>query len=362
MIKKSTTVSKFAEMVKAEPNLIQVLKPGELTKALFIKKTSRSAFFEIGAVATGIVYGTEFLNAKKIIEGLKLGDEITAKITDLENEDGYIELSISEAGKQKAWTGIRDLQEKGEIITLKISGANSGGLIATINNLSAFLPVSQLSNENYPRVNDGDRSKILEELKKFIGKEIKIKILDVDPRKNKLIISEREISNENVKELLVKYKAGDTIDGVISGVADFGAFIRFTDNPEIEGLIHVSEIDHKIVDNPKEVLKIGEAVKAQIVEIKEGRVFLSLKSLKANPWDHVEKKYKIGQEIEGTVYKFNPFGAFINIDNEIQGLIHVSAFDGNIEDMKSKLIVGQKYKFVIELIKPAEKRLILKMK
>jgi len=362
MTKKTVIISKFAELVKNEPNLIQILKPGELIQATFLKRTSRQAFFELGPIGTGIVYGVEFLNARKTIEDLKLGDRVTAKVLDVENEDGYVELSISEAGKQKAWGGIKKLQESGEIISVKITGANSGGLIANMNNLSAFLPVSQLSNENYPRVTDGDKNKILEELRKFMGKNLNVKILDVDPRKNKLIISEREITNENVRELLNKYKTGDIIDGVISGVADFGAFIKFTDNPEIEGLIHVSEIDYKIIDNPKEILKIGEAVKAQIVDIKEGRVFLSLKSLKQNPWENINEKYKVNDVVEGTVYKFNPFGAFINLSDGIQGLIHISMFDGDIEEMKGKLQVGQKYKFVVELVKPEEKRLILKMK
>ncbi|OGY69516.1 MAG: hypothetical protein A2586_00350 [Candidatus Harrisonbacteria bacterium RIFOXYD1_FULL_40_9] len=361
-IKKIATLSQFAQLIKGEPALVQILKVGELISVTFLERTSREAYFEIGNIGTGIIFGTELLNARKLIEELKVGDSLTAKIVSLDNGHGYVELSISEAGKQKAWQVIKELQEKGEIITVKIGGANSGGLTTIINNIPAFLPVSQLSNENYPRVNDGDRAKILEELRKFVGRDLKAKIIDVDARKNKLIISEREISDQNVKELLGKYTAGQIIDGVISGVADFGAFIRFTDNPAIEGLIHVSEIDHKIVENPKEVLKIGEAVKVQILEIKEGRVFLSLKALKPNPWDKVADKYKVGAEIEGVVYKFNPFGAFINLDNEIQGLIHVSLFGGSIEEMKKKLTVGQKYTFIIELVKPTEKRLILKLK
>ena len=119
------------------------------------------------------------------------------------------------------------------------------------------------------------------------------------------IVFPEGLAENSFPELLNKYKVGDVIDGVISGVADFGAFIRFIDNPEIEGLIHVSEIDYRIIDNPKEILKIGEAVKAQIVDIKEGRVFLSLKSLKHNPWEDATEKYKVHDLVDGIVYKFN---------------------------------------------------------
>ena len=187
-----------------------------------------------------------------------------------------------------------------------------------------------------------------------------MKILDLNLRTDKLIFSEKEITNQNVKEKLNKYKAGDIIEGMISGVADFGAFIKFVDEPEIEGLIHISEIDHKLIENPKEILKVNDQVKAKILEIKDGRVTLSLKALKADPWDKVAEKFKEGSDIEAKVIRFNPFGAFVALDPEIQGLIHVSEF-GSVDEMKLKLKEGEMYKFHIESVKPQEKRIILKL-
>lgn len=354
----------FADFVKNDSTLLRIPREGEVVEGILIEKKPRRAYFDLGSLGTGIVYGREYINAKETIKGLNPGDKVGAKISTAQDEDGYIELSLGAAHEEKQWGGIQEYKETGEVITVKITGANSGGLIANINNLKAFLPVSQLSNEHYPRVTSGDNQKeaILKELKKFTGQDLRVKVIDVNPRGEKLIISEREISDENVKELLKKYEVGTIVDGIVSGVADFGAFVKFVDNPSIEGLIHISELDHKLIENPKEVVKVDETVKVKIIDIKDGRVFLSLKALKSDPWSLVGEKYKEGTDVTGRVKKFNPYGAFIDLgDGEIQGLIHVSEFGGT-EEMKKAIEIGKDYDFVITMAKPEEKRLLLKLK
>ena len=355
------TDSAVAQLMKSSPDFAAVVREGDLVSGQLLRRTPRAVYFDLGKFGTGVVYGVELVNAREVLKNLEDGDVMTAKVVDAENEDGYVELSLAEAGKQKSWQAIKELYEKGEDLAVKITGANSGGLMAEVEGLKAFLPVSQLSNEHYPRVDDGDKSKILEELKKFIGQELRIKILDFNLRSDKLILSEKEITSQNVKEKLSKYKTGDVIDGIISGVADFGAFIKFADNTELEGLIHISELDHKLIENPKEIVKVNDQVKAKILEIKDGRVTLSLKALKADPWLQVGERYKEGTDISGKVLRFNPFGAFVSLDPEIQGLIHVSEF-GSVEEMKAKLREGQAYTFHIESVKPQEKRITLKLK
>ena len=357
-VKKSN--SPLAQLLK-NTSALNIIKSGDLVEGIMIQKVQKSAYFDLGPFGTGIVYGAEFANASAILKGLNPGDKVSAKVIDPENDNGYNELSLAEAGLEKSWETIKELKEKGEILSAKIVGANSGGLLTEVNNLKAFIPVSQLAHDHYPRVDDGDKAKILDELKKLVGQELKVKVIDFKPRVNKLILSERETVQENTQELLNKYKAGDLVDGIISGVADFGAFMKFADNPQIEGLIHISELDHRLIENPKEIVRLGDAVKAKILEIKEGRVWLSLKALKTDPWAQVALKYSTGQEISGTVSRFNPFGAFISLDPEIQGLIHVSEF-GSVEEMQKQLEVGKSYPFKIELVKPEEKRIILKMK
>jgi len=354
----------FADFVKNDSTLLKLPREGEVLEGILIEKKPRRAYFDLGVLGTGIVYGREYLNAKETIKGLNPGDKVSAKISAAQDEEGYVELSLGAAHEEMQWSNVQELKESGEVITLKITGANSGGLIADINNLKAFLPVSQLSNEHYPRVASGENQKeaILKELKKFSGKDLRVKVIDANPKNEKLIISEREITDENVKELLKKYAVGAIIEGIVSGVADFGAFVKFVDNPAIEGLIHISELDHKLIESPKEVVKVNDAVKVKIIDIKDGRVFLSLKALKADPWIMVAEKYKEGAEVAGRVKKFNPYGAFIDLGNgEIQGLIHVSEFGGT-EEMKKTIEVGKDYNFIISVVRPEEKRLLLKLK
>ena len=354
-------LSPLGQIIKEESNLLSFLKEGDLVEAVLIDKISRAAYFDLAKSGTGIVYGAELMNAKNIIKKMEVGDKINAEIIELENEDGYVELSLSGAHKQQSWQDLKELKEKDEIVAIKILGANSGGLIASLKEIKAFIPVSQLSNEHYPRVDNSDKGKILEELRKLVSEELNVKILDINTRTGKLILSEKEAIQENIKELVNQYKVGDVIEGIISGTADFGAFVRFVDNPAIEGLIHISELDHRLIDNPKEIVKIDESIKAEITEIKDGQISLSLKALKSNPWDAASKNFKEGQEVSGTIYKFVPFGAYINLGHDLQGMIHITEFGGQ-EEMKKQFETDKEYSFLIDSIKPEEKRIVLKLK
>jgi len=355
-----TKDSALTQLLKSEAGNIRNLKPGDFIDSVLVARQKRAAYFDLGQFGTGIVFGAEYTAAGDVIKKLEIGVTISAKVVEEENEEGYVELSLAEAGRQKMWAEIKVIKDQDEAISVHITGANSGGLLTEVEGMKAFLPVSQLSNEHYPRVPDGSKEKILEELKKLVDADIKVKIISNTQNTNKLIVSEREVADEDVKKRLGSYEVGDVIDGVISGVANFGAFVRFTDEPSVEGLIHISELDHKLIEDPKEIVKVDDQIKAKIVEIKDGRVSLSLKALKPNPWDTILEKYKEGQEISGTVTRFNPFGAFVGLDAEIQGLIHVTEF-GGLEEMKEALELGQVYKFRIETIKPEEKRVILKL-
>jgi len=284
---------------------------------------------------------------------------ISAKIVELENEDGYIELSLSKANKELAWKELKRIKEEKEVIRVKIQGANKGGLLAKVSGIPAFLPVSQLSPEHYPKVEGGRDQKILEKLQEFIGQELEVKLFSLDMKEENLILSEKAKETEKTKEQLKNYKVGDIVKGEITGVVDFGAFIKFG-KEELEGLIHISELDWQLIENPSEIVKVGDKTKAKIVDILEdGKVSLSLKALKKDPWQGIEKKFKKGDIVEGKITKFNPFGAFVQITAKVQGLCHVSKF-GSQEKMKEVLKIGKKYKFEISSIEPKEHRMTLK--
>lgn len=236
-----------------------------------------------------------------------------------------------------------------------------------ISGIQAFLPVSQLSSENYPRVEDGDSSKILKELQKFVGQEIEVKIFDISQRDEKLILSEKVKEAKKTKELLSNYSIGDIVDGEITAVLDFGAFIKFhKDKLEpLEGLIHISELDWQLIENPSEIIKTGDKVKVKIIDISNDKVSLSLKALKQNPWEGIGEKYKAGDIVKGKVAKLNPFGLFIQITPKgspsIQGLIHISEI-GTKEQMTEKFKIGKEYDFEVVSIEQDKHKISLKPK
>lgn len=341
-------------------------KIGEVVKGKFIAQKGNAIFIDLGNFRTGIVYGREFYLAKELIKTLTPGDMVSGKIIELENEEGYTELSLAQIGIGVGWEKLIKLKETKEILSVKIEEANRGGLIAVIEGQKAFMPVSQLTNEHYPRIEEGDKEKILEELTKFVGTTMEVRIIDVDPTTQKLIISERATQNELLESLLKNYKVGDIVEGEVSGVTDFGAFIKFSSNSldpnlnaiPLEGLVHISELDWQLIENPRDVVRVGDIVKAKIISIEDGRVSLSMKALKKDSWADIENKFKKGDIIQGTLMRFNPFGAFINLGDTIHGLAHISEF-GSERKMKESLQEGKSYRFKILSLEPKEHRMSL---
>jgi small subunit ribosomal protein S1 len=347
-----------------EKNKLRPLKIDDIVEGKVVNTGKASVFLDLGAWGTGIIFGREFYEAKDKLKELKIGDNVYVKVIDLENEDGYIELSLTQAGKELAWDQLKEKKEKDELIKVKILGANKGGLLAKVFDVQAFLPVSQLSQANYPKVEGGDSNKILKALQKFIGKEMEVKVFDFDPKEEKLIISEKAKESEKLKNILKNYKPGDVVDAEITGIVDFGAFVKIpVENAEeidnLEGLIHISELDWQLIEDPSLIVKVGEKVRAKIIDISDGKISLSLKALKKDPWQDIENNIKKGDTIEGKVTKFNPFGAFVQITDKIQGLCHVSEF-GSQKKMEESLKIGNSYKFKILLIDPKEHRITLK--
>ena len=348
---------------KIDPN--SPLSIGSTVEGKVVARDRSALFIDLGINGTGIIYGREFYAVKDVVKNLEIGDKVFAKIVELENDEGYKELSLRDATKEISWGRLNDLKTSGQIVSVRITGVNKGGLLTSLDGIQAFLPVSQLAPEHYPRVADADKSKILKELQKFIGKSLEVKVLDLLAEENKLILSEKAKSEEKTKEVLKNYSKGDTIEGQITGIADFGAFIKFpypveNENEQIEGLIHISELDWQLVENPTEVVKVGEVVKAKVININNNQVFLSLKALKQNPWEEVEKQYSKGDVIKGKVTKFSTFGAFVEVAPKIRGLCHISEFESK-EKMEEQLKIGESYNFSVILIEPKEHRMSLKL-
>ncbi|EKE20342.1 MAG: RNA binding S1 protein, partial [uncultured bacterium] len=353
--------------VLLEENPVKIPQVGEVIEGIVIDITSNSLLLDLGALGTGIVLGKEIKDGLAIGK-VKKGDKVGAALVDMENEDGYIELSIREASYERAWDDLESKRDQMGVVTTKVLDANKGGLMVEVNGITGFIPVSQLSSEHYPRVEDGDKNKILELLKKLVGKEMLVRILDADRESEKLIVSERAASSEKEKEVISKLQAGDVIEGEISGVVDFGAFVKFLppakmasdrESDKLEGLVHISELAWQLIDDPRTVVKTGDKVKAKIIGIDDTRISLSMKALAKDPWSEIAEKYKVGDSVQGKIDKINPFGAFVYLDKDIHGLAHVSEFQEVYPGKKMDEILhaGETYAWKILSIEPRSHRM-----
>jgi small subunit ribosomal protein S1 len=339
---------------------INVPELGDILKGTVISSTKHEVHIDIPSIGTGVIRGKELFDDFGTYEQLKPGDKVAASVIEVDNEDGEVELSFRKAGREKAWDTLKKLMQNSDIVTIRIAEVNKGGLMAQFNGVTGFLPVSQLDIEHYPRVDKGDKNLILERLQDYITKEFQVKIIDANQDEDKLIFSEKEARRQDREKSIEKHKVGDKVKGLISGTVDFGAFIRF-DN--LEGLIHISELAWQRIDDPADIVQVGKEVEAEIISIENGRISLSLKRLLKDPWADAVSKYKVGDVVEGEVTKVTTFGAFVQLDGDIHGLVHISELSSNlVRDPHEILSMGDRKKFQILSIEPKEHRLGLSLK
>lgn len=329
---------------------------GDLVEGPVIGMEKSRLYVDLQPYGMGVIYGREFISARDIIKKISTGDIIAAKVVEVENRDGYMELSLKEARQAMIWSEAEEAIKNKTVLELSVQEANKGGLILNWQGVAGFLPASQLKAEHYPRVADGDKDKILDELKKLIGQKISVVIIAATPKEGKLIFSEKSPEFKDKEKIIEKYKIGDDVEGEVTGVVDFGAFIKIEEG--LEGLVHISEINWSLVEDPRSFFKVGDKVRAKIIEIKDGKMSLSLKALKNNPWKEAAKKYKKGDIVSGVVIKFNKYGALASIEEGVAGLVHISEF-GNETKLKEKLELGKSYSFKIALFDPKDQKMTL---
>lgn len=331
-------------------------QPDEIVEGEVIGIDKSSVYIDMSPYGTGIIFGKEFINARDIIKNIRPGDEISAKVIESENEDGYIELSLKEARQAIVWSEAIKAQEEGAVFELTVKDANKGGLLLDWQGVRGFLPASQLKPEHYPRVEDGDKDKILAELEELIGQTLTVSIITADAHEQKLIFSEKSPTKQDREELIDKYEEGEVVEGTVTGIVDFGVFIKIEEG--LEGLAHISELDWGLVEDPADLFNVGQKVNAKIIEIKEDKVSLSVKALKENPWVDAADKYEKGEEVEGVIIKFNEHGALAAIEEGVAGLVHVSEFESE-DQLREQLELGKTYTFEISLFEPRERKMAL---
>src|SRR3989338_2076867 len=351
------TTRRLMDALFKSSGLVGTSKIGELVSGTVLSRRGPYIYIDLGPHGTGVIYGREFYNARDIIKTLKTGSAVTAKVIEIENEDGYMELSLCEAGKDKMWQEAEALMKSKTPVPLLVVSANKGGLVMNWQGVSGFLPVSKLTAKHYPRVEGGDKGKILNELQRFVGETLEVIILDIDSKESKLIFSEKNVESDELKEALSKYQMGDVVEGEVTGVVDFGIFIKIEEG--LEGLAHISELDWGLVESPSDLFNVGERIQAKIINVEGGKVSLSIKTLKPDPWKDFADKFKKGDIVKGRVRKIDRFGVFVEIEDFLlSGLAHVSEF-GSEKEMREYMKLDNVYHFQILNLSSEERKLSL---
>jgi len=345
------------DLLASEEESFRTLSEGDTVEGTIVSITKNGIWLDLGKFGGGLVVGPE-IRDRSVIADLKAGDSITASVLETEYEDGNALLSLKKASREKIWTRLAKMVETKELVSLRPIDANKGGLLMEIEGVRGFLPVSQLSTENYPRVSDKDEIQI--RLSGLIGRPMDVIVLDADEKESKLIFSEKEAKKNEMSEVINKFAIGDKIKGTVTGIVDFGIFINVNG---VEGLVHISEIAWDRVEDPTKIVKIGDEVEALIIGIENDRFSLSLKRLTEDPWAETAKQFKVGEIVDGEITRITPFGAFARIHDNIEALVHISELaEGHIKDPNDVVETAKKYKFMILSIDKDNHKIALSLK
>lgn len=338
------------ELLQENGDACKKIIVGDTVKGEVLSVKKHEILIDLGAQGVGMVPRREASFARN----LGVGDEVTASVIDAEMPDGCILLSLRKAAKDKGWDEIQAKLENSETVEVTPFDANRGGLLVEYEGIRGFLPVSQLSAEHYPRVSSADKDEILQRLNALVGKVLKVRILDAIKKENKLIFSEKEAVKDGLAERFAELKVGDVVEGVVTGVVDFGVFVNVNG---IEGLIHISEISWERVSSPADYVKVGGTVKAKIIAIDKERLSLSMKQLVEDPWISEVEGLKKGSKVEGTVTRITPFGAFVQISPAVEALVHVSELgEGSDVDPEKVFTLNERKNFkVLDIDKEGRK-------
>jgi small subunit ribosomal protein S1 len=332
------------------------LSTGEVVEGEITDVRKNEVWIDLGARGVGVVLRRE-IGFGQILE---IGQKITVSVVDPEMDEGYALLSMKRAVKDRGWDELQRLHEANEIIDIAPYDANRGGLLVELEGIRGFLPVSQLAAGHYPRVSGADKDEILQKLHALTNKPLRVRVLDVSRKDNKLIFSEKEAVKDDLQARFSELNVGDEVEGVITGVIDFGAFVNVDG---IEGLIHISEISWERVDNPRNYVKVGETVKAKIIAIDKDRLSLSLKQMTEDPWLEQVKTFKVGDVIEGKVTRITPFGAFVQLSPSVEALVHVSEMsDDEAVDPEKLFRLNEKKQFKVLDIDSESRKIALSLK
>jgi len=350
---KSADKGSMQALVDAAGKELIPIREGKMVEATVVQVSRQRILVDIKGYALGFIPERELSSTAVDV---KPGDSLTAYVLLAENEDGYAVLSLKRADRERYVTALETAYAKKDTVSVRVKDANRGGLLVEFGNIEGFMPVSQLATAHYPKVG-GDRDQIQHRLKDLIGTMLEAKVINFDPRANKLIFSEKAAGDALAEERAGELPIGTKLTGTITGLVDFGLFVRVND---VEGLVHISEVSWDRVTNLRELFTVGQSVDVMVTDVEGGRVSLSMKRLTADPWVEKVAGLKVGQPITGTVSKVTSFGVFVEVAPEVLGLAHISEFGLTGEEKLSDAVKsGEPADFVVKSIDMAQHRINL---
>ncbi len=325
----------MAELMESPDNEVKSLKHGDVVEGTVVRIDPDEILVDFGGKSEGVVSNRELMNRRGPRDGdearpeIQVGNEVLVYVLQPESPEGHAVLSLRRAGLERKWRAMQERFDAGEIVEARVIDHNKGGLIVDLG-VRGFVPISQIV--DFPRRPRDEQPRdaaqeIAEKLQPFVGRTLRLKILEVNRKANRLILSEKvalyEERREKRDELFSSLETGQRVTGVVRSIAPFGVFV---DLGGIDGLVHKSELSWNKVNNPETAYQIGDEVEAEVIDInhERGRISLSIRRLQPDPWQESVAKYKIGDVIDGTVTKLVNFGAFVRVEEGLEGLIHIS--------------------------------------
>ncbi|PJA41276.1 hypothetical protein CO178_00555 [candidate division WWE3 bacterium CG_4_9_14_3_um_filter_34_6] len=335
----------LSELIKKHSREVKTFKTGDVVEGVVVSMDRKYLLIDIGAKSEGLIPTEEI----KLLpdKNVKIGQKITASVIQAENRQGNLILSLKKAKSQHNWTSLEDIYREGQPIDVTVLDYLKGGLIVDATGQRGFVPISHLSRLHFEQFNvamsEGNNTETAQTLGGLKGTTIEVKIIELDSDKNRLVMSEKEVMSPeelaSKDHRLAEIKEGDIVEGTVSTVLAYGILV---DLGGIDGLVHISEIAWEKVASPKDYFKTGDTIKVKVIGKEEDKIALSVKELKDNPWNNVEEKYPLGKRVKATVSKVVPFGAFIELEPGLDGLIHISETTGplNVGDEVEAVVVN----------------------
>jgi len=353
----------MAALMEEDALAFERLRPGDIREGEIVSVTPTEVLIDVGAKSEGLVPAKELERlGRDGLEDLQVGQKISVYVVRPEDRDGNLILSIRRAEEEGDWRRAQQLYETGEHIETPVAGFNKGGLIVRLGKLRGFVPASQLAAQH----RGSDTQQPEERWSRLVGTSVHVKIIEINRKRKRLILSERAaqrlVREAQKAELLQSLRPGEVRKGIVSSLTDFGAFVNLGG---ADGLVHLSELSWNRAVKPRELLKVGQEVEVYVLNVDQDkkRIALSLKRLEPEPWATAESRYYVGQLVEGTITRLANFGAFALVNDELEGLIHISELSpGRINHPQDVVQEGEKHVMRIIRIDAKRRRMGLSLK